>query len=126
MHYNNRMPVYRRKSYPKRKVKHTELKNGIVVFVEGPKPNPYKDVPCESLSIGSRIETGTFESHEGMPHQAEKVSGADKMTAEIERQQNEYETNKKEYETKKARKERSEKIKKAVAKFHPEVSDLVD
>lgn len=126
MHYNNRMPLYKRKIFPTRKVYHTEIKEGVVIFVEGPKLNPYKGVPCDSLKIKSRIESGTFEDHEGMPHQAEKVSGADLMTEQIEREERAYEERKTQYENEKKRKEFNSRLKKAVEKYHPEVSDLVD
>lgn len=126
MRYNNRMPLYKRKTFPKRKVQHTELKDGVVVFVEGLKPNPYKGVPCESLKIKSRIETGTFVDHEGLPHQAEKVTGADLMTEQIEREERAYEERKIQYENEKKRKDFNSRLKKAVEKYHPEVADLVD
>lgn len=78
--------------YEKREVIHSEIKDGLKVFVKGPKPNPYKDVNCSSLSLGARIESGVFEEHEGIPHKLEKANGSDIMTAQIEKEQNKMES----------------------------------
>lgn len=94
MYYNNRQPVYRQKKYVKRKVIHTEVKDGVTIFVEGKKTNPYEGVPCSSLSLDARIETGVYQKMEGAPRHLEKAQGSDIMTQEIEAAQRDYESRK--------------------------------
>lgn len=108
MNYNNRMPVYREKNYPKRRVYHREVKDGRSVFVEGLAPNPYQDISCESLRLKSRIDSGTFENREGAARRLEKAQGSDLMTAEIEKQQRELEERKRQSEIEKQRKKAQE------------------
>lgn len=77
MRFNNKMPRYVPKEIDAPTPKHREKKNGVFVFVEGERPDPYKDVSASSLSLSSRIATGTFEDHEGHPFVREKVSASD-------------------------------------------------
>lgn len=90
MRTNNRQPVYQEKVLEKRKVFHREVKDGVSIFVEGSKPNPYKDVPCESLKLKSRIDSGVFESHEGAVRKLEKANGSDVAQKQIEDAQREF------------------------------------
>ena len=122
MHYNNRMPEFRRKEFVAPKFSHTEIKDGVTIYVEGPRPNPYKDVPCESLKLSSRIATGTFENHEGAPSKLEKAQGSDVAVAQIEAAEREYEVAKESARTKAQRK----RIKEELEKKYPEVANLVD
>ncbi len=122
MNRNNRMPQYREKVYEKRKVYHTDVKDGVRIFVEGEKPNPFKDVPCSSLKLKARIDSDTFENHEGSPRKLEKAQGSDIMTEEIRKAQNEFEKRKQEEHEKNVRK----KIREAVEKDFPDVSHLVN
>ena len=84
MRFNNRMPRYVPKELNVPKPKHREKKNGVFVFVDGERLDPYKDVPASSLSLSSRISTGTFEDHEGHPFVREKVSASDMINETLE------------------------------------------
>lgn len=122
MHYNNRMPIYRPKVIERSEVTHSEVKDGKLIFVKGPRPNPYKDVPCDSLKLSSRIAAGTFENHEGAPNKLEKAQGSDVAVSQIEAAEREYENAKENARVAAYRK----RIKEELEKTHPEVSKLVE
>lgn len=84
MRFNNRMPKFEPSVFEKLKTKHRVIKNGVAVFVEGDKPDPYKDIPASSLTLQSRIDSGTFEDHEGKPHPLEKASASDMINDVME------------------------------------------
>lgn len=83
MRTNNRMPVYEVKVVTPPKQRYRSVKNGKSIWVDGEKPDPYKNVSCESLTLQSRISTGTFENHEGRPRLLEKANGSDVASAAI-------------------------------------------
>ncbi len=124
MNRNNRMPQYREKVYEKRRVYHTEVKDGVRIFVEGESPQrlKLKDIPCSSLKLKARIDSDTFENHEGSPRKLEKAQGSDIMTEEIRKAQNDFEKRKQDEHEKNVRK----KIREAVAKDFPDVAQLVN
>ena len=122
MKLNNRIPNYPEKVFPKRRVVHSESKDGRVVFVEGAKPNPYEGISCESLKLKSRIDTGVFQNMEGTPNHLEKANGSDIMTAEIEKQQRDYEEKK----DASIRANKRKKLKEEMVKNHPEIASLLD
>lgn len=114
MRYNNRMPRYVPKEINAPTPKHREKKNGVFVFVEGERPDPYKDVPASSLSLSSRISTGTFENHEGHPFAQEKVNASDMINETLEQATADISANNSKVESKRAFAEMQERGKKAL------------
>lgn len=84
MQRNNRFRKFESKKFPEPQKFHKEVVDGKVVFVEGTGPNPYEGISASSLTLGARIDSGVFESHEGSPRHLEKAQGSDIMEKEIE------------------------------------------
>lgn len=122
LHFNNRMPEYVFKKPVKVKRFHTEVKDGIIVHVEGKKVNPYEGIDCESLKLKARIDTGLFVNSEGHERTLEKANGSDLLTRQVENAERELELMKEREIVKRSR----AKLKKAVAEKNKEVAEFID
>ena len=119
-HYNNRMPEYVPKKLPPSKIRHCEIVDGVRVWIDGPKLNPYKGVDANSLSLKSRIDTGTFETHEGKPRSLDKAQGSDLLQKQIELAEQQYNKRKHDFEECQSR----ERLRKAAEQYiNPENKD---
>lgn len=113
-HFNNKMPVYVDKPLPERKHRHFEIKDGVRIWVDGKKKNPFEGVVVTSLTLDARIKAGTFVDSEGSPRSLEKVQGSDFLERKVEEAEKEYKERKSAAEEKELRKRRNEEFEKIV------------
>ena len=119
MQVNNRQQAYKPKVFEERKVRSRVKKDGKYIFVDGVPKDPYKDIPCSSLKLSSRISDGTFVDHPGSLHHLEKVNGSDVMERELARSKSDYDVKVDEQQKIIAR----ESLKKDIEKYEKKLSE---